>query len=107
MVFLHRGTDFCSHYVRSLKAIAKPRSKSLGILFVDVVTAFASALRDLVFSKPVSESSVASFSQLGCKPDIYQDLLDSTHDSHACDRAHVPPDLQCLVNSLAGGIFLP
>ena len=46
--FMHRGIDFCSHYLKSLSSIANAKGESAFVFFADVHTALASALRPLI-----------------------------------------------------------
>ena len=102
----HKGTDFCSHYLRCLKSLAKAKGFSIGFLFLDVVTAFASALRELVFSTPVSDAAIARFiTHLECEQSIFVDFLRNIQDSNAFQKAKVPSDLSLLVQSVSSSTF--
>ena len=103
---LHKGTDFCSHYLRCLKSLAKAKGLSFGFLFLDVVTAFASALRELVFSTPVPDATIIRFfSHLDCEYFIFPEFLRTLRDANAFDKAKVPHDLSVLVQSVSSDTF--
>lgn len=50
-----RGTDYCHHLVKSYFTAALARRLSCGALFVDVVGAFDSLIRSIVFQTPGSD----------------------------------------------------
>ena len=103
---LARGTDFCSQYIRVAKSLAKKKGSSLCILFADVVCAFASVLRDLVFSNRISDASIAAFfAKIGCRQAVFGEFVGIVRGLSAMDFANVPASLQKLVASLAGKSF--
>ena len=55
-----RGTDFGAHIVRQFLDLGRVRKKSVAILFVDVVGAFASVVRGIVIGGLADASQVAA-----------------------------------------------
>ena len=59
MWWIEGGVDFCSHYLRVVSSIAKAANRSCDSLFVDVLSASADAIRELVYHGRMSDGCVA------------------------------------------------
>jgi hypothetical protein len=89
--FQKRGTDFCSHYIRNLHSCIRNRRLSCGIVFVDITTAFASAIRCMIFDSDRSDQRIAHlFKRLDLPPEIFHDFSNIIRDCHALQQADVP-----------------
>jgi len=104
--FLRRGVDFCSHYLRAIMSIAKATKMSCATLFVDVKTAFASVIRELIYRGRMSDGDVFKlFQQFDFKEDIFGQFKAVLQGPSAMERANVPQNLTNAFASFVGNSY--
>ena len=104
--FLHRGVDFCSHFLRSILSIAKVKKMSCCALFVDVKTAFATVIRQLIYKGRMSDSDVFKlFHKFGFKPEIFMQFKAVLQGPSAMEAAKVPTNLATAFASFIGNSY--
>ena len=97
--FLKRGTDFCSHFIRTKQTIARLSGLCFGILFIDVVGAFASVVRSLITSVELPDEYIAYiFKSLKFDAVVFHEFRLNLLGDCAFNEAGVPLHLQESVN---------
>ena len=92
--FAHRGVDFGSHFVRNRLNLAKHMRMSLGILFLDVQSAFASIMRCLAVPQRLSDLHIFRiFNKLGFQPSVFGEFIACVSGPSACQEAGLPGPL--------------
>ena len=104
--FLRRGVDFCSHYLRAVMTLAKATKQSCATLFLDVKTAFASVIRELIYRGRISDESVMkAFHRLGFAPAVFAQFKATLQGPSAMEDAKVPPNLTNAFASFIGNSY--
>ena len=97
------GTDLANHIIRSLQAYAKQMGWCCFTLFIDLVAAFDSAIREIVFDVPHDwAGSVPDYlTSLGLQPHVVEavsELLES--EGTVMHTSGVSPKVERIINSL-------
>ena len=97
------GTDLANHIIRSLQAYAKQMGWCCFTLFIDLVAAYDSAIREIVFDVPHDwAGSVPDYlTSLGLKPHLVEavtELLES--EGSVMHASGVSPKVERIINSL-------
>ena len=96
-----RGADFAVHMAASVWGAAEALDRSAGILFMDVVSAFASMARELLDVENASDEVIIAYMQRhGFGPDDWYDLLRVLGAGGALGEAGMPPYLRNIVMQL-------
>jgi len=104
--FMRRGVDFCSHYLRAITSIAKAKQLSCAILFLDVKTAFASVIRELIYHGRMSDGDIMKlFHKFNFKPEIFQQFRAVMESPSAMEIAQVPENLTKAFASFVGNSY--
>ena len=97
------GTDIPAHIIQSLLAFARMASMSVFLLFVDLVAAYDSAIREVAFDVPRDfvGTRVEYLVSIGVDVDVAE-FVDSIVSSVGCsfDQAHVDPKTTRMINVL-------
>ena len=103
---MRRGVDFCSHYLRAITSIAKAKKLSCATLFVDVKTAFASVIRELIYHGRMSDGDVLKlFHKFNFNPEIFQQFRAVVGGPSAMEIAQVPENLTKAFASFVGNSY--
>jgi len=104
--FMRRGVDFCSHYLRAITSIAKAKKLSCATLFVDVKTAFASVIRELIYHGRMSDGDVLKlFHKFNFNPEIFQQFRAVMGGPSAMEIAQAPENLTKAFASFVGNSY--
>ena len=97
------GTDITAHIIQSLLAFARMAGMSVFLLFVDLVAAYDSAIREVAFdlSHDFVGTRVEYLVSIGVDVDVAE-FVDSIVSSVGCsfDQAHVDPKTTRMINVL-------
>ena len=104
--FLKRGTDFCSHFLRTKINIARNSRSSISIFFLDVSSAFATVVRYFITGQPISDTQIAMlFKNLGFSTDVYAEFHQNITHNSALFAAGMPPDIIQLVSKMVHNTY--
>ena len=91
--FMARGTDFCSHIIRTRQNIARCKNFSFGVLFIDIVGAFASVVRSLIISTEMPDEYVVYiFKTLKLDEQCFDEFKQILRSTSAFHDAGVPAE---------------
>ena len=95
---LHLSTDLACHLLRTFWDVQKIRKKCAAVIFVDLVSAFYTTLRELVMHFDRSDEQIASMMKtLGLPSDVMADLAANLAGPTAFEDAGVDDHLQALL----------
>ena len=94
-----RGTDLAAHSLRLFIEAAFHHKRSAGVLFVDLVSAFYTVVRELCMTLSTSDEDIAKlFSTLGLPPSAMHELAQKLQEMPILDEAGVDPHLRAIVS---------
>ena len=93
-----KGTALCAHFSRSFFGYARECGLSSAQIYVDVVGAFDTVLRQLLFDTPITDTIIAFVIKgLGCGPEVMHELAKHIADqSFLADTSMSPYTRRCL-----------
>ena len=102
-----RGTDFCAHLVRAFQQLAKSTGQCHAVLFLDIVSAFYSAVRQLIClpSRPSDEDVARLCYDLGFAPGVMHEIAHMLEDDSILIKAGVSKHLAAMVDDMFDGTW--
>ena len=93
-----RGADFGGHIVRQFLDLGKAQGKSVAVVFVDVVGAFASVIREIVLGGLTEVGQIAALcSKLGLDQALGQEIIELARRGGVIDSVGASPHLMELL----------
>ena len=87
------GSDFASHTIRQVMIATKARSWSSAVLFVDLVTAFDSVIREIIMGGKMAPDRLrVNLAKLGLDADIIEAVESYAAHEDILMRVHVPEE---------------
>ncbi len=99
--FMRRGVDFASLHIKAISGFAKHHNYSMGVLYVDVIAASESVIRELVLSKRMSDKAVVqALERLNFKPLAFDEFRRTCLAPAAVQEAGLPPEISAVLESV-------
>ncbi len=96
-----RSTEQAAHVLRSFLEFAKNEGHSVGILFVDAISAFYSVLRQFIFNMGSTDEDIAKlFAKFDLPPAAIHELYATIDGGPIFDQIDVSPHLKALLTEL-------
>lgn len=100
------GTEVPSLWLQAFSALAKFRTVSFGVAFIDIVSAYYRTIRQLIVHMPSNDAELCYlWSHLQIDPAMINQVRTLVSQASALDEAHVPHELQNQLRALFRGTW--